>query len=128
MINGARASDYTEPPPDSPPTPEDGDHFPPSAKALGKRRVEPTEELDSTYTQLPSRLNLKTGSTDPHDADHYDQTRDQYYSGDLPDSDSDESWVPHHQQPVQHFVYDAAAERTQQRLKEGHTLLVNGVH
>jgi hypothetical protein len=32
----------------------------------------------------------------------------------------------HH--PVQRYVYDAAAERTQQRIAEGHQLMVNGVH
>lgn len=30
-------------------------------------------------------------------------------------------------QPVK-FVYDAAAERTQERIREGHALVVNGVH
>lgn len=44
------------------------------------------------------------------------------------DSDSDESGYPVKRPPVR-YVYDAAAERTAQHLKEGHvSVLVNGVH
>lgn len=46
---------------------------------------------------------------------------------DRPDSDSDGSQEKRWQQPV-HYVYDAAAERTQQRIREGHVLVLNGVH
>lgn len=45
-----------------------------------------------------------------------------------PEDSSEGGKWHHHQHPPVHFVYDAAAERTQQRLKEGHTLLVNGIH
>ncbi|KAJ7145889.1 hypothetical protein C8R44DRAFT_4134 [Mycena epipterygia] len=34
----------------------------------------------------------------------------------------------HMHHPVQTFVYDAAAERTQARIREGHALVVNRVH
>lgn len=48
------------------------------------------------------------------------------------DEDSPERNNPlaHYLHPVTHFVYDAAAERTQQRIREGHVsvLIVNGVH
>ncbi|KAG5651828.1 hypothetical protein H0H81_007260 [Sphagnurus paluster] len=85
----------------------------PSAKALGKRRV--VEE--DTPTQ--------PGTGDPFD------DRDATFSvDDPPESDDDRSthdsvWPRH--RPVQ-YVYDAAAERTQQRIREGHALVVNGVH
>ncbi|KAG5725088.1 TOM1-like protein 2 [Termitomyces sp. T112] len=84
----------------------------PSEKALGKQRVVEEDTLD-----------------------HYGQEdildgRDETYSVDSRlDSDDDrsthEGWPYHRQQ--QQFVYDAVAERTQQRIREGQTLLVNGV-
>ncbi|CAK5271033.1 unnamed protein product [Mycena citricolor] len=79
----------------------------PSAKALGKRRVEP----DS----VPA--------ADPPSSYNSDNFEDR-----LSDSEDEESpaklWQ-HMHHPVQHYVYDAAAERTQERLKEAHLQLVH---
>lgn len=49
---------------------------------------------------------------------------------DSDEEDSPEGLWQHMHHPVQHFVYDAAAERTQQRIREGHehAIMVNGVH
>ncbi|PBK71749.1 hypothetical protein ARMSODRAFT_954590 [Armillaria solidipes] len=85
----------------------------PSAKALGKRRVIEAEEADNPF--------------DPDDL--FYENRDEFPVEERNDSDSDDSrdvrW--HNAHPV-HFVYDAAAERTRQRLEKGHSLVVNGVH
>ncbi|KAK0200973.1 hypothetical protein DFS33DRAFT_1092493 [Desarmillaria ectypa] len=85
----------------------------PSAKALGKRRLIDAEEADTPF--------------DPDDL--FYENRDEFPVEDRNDSDSDDSrdvrW--HNAHPV-HFVYDAAAERTRQRLEKGHALVVNGVH
>ncbi|KAH7924445.1 hypothetical protein BV22DRAFT_1013288 [Leucogyrophana mollusca] len=83
----------------------------PSAKALGKRRI--VEEPEDTY---------------PSDDIYYNQ-RENPYSRDGPtDSDSDDgALTPRHH--ATQYVYDAAAERTAQRLREGRvSVLVNGVH
>lgn len=82
----------------------------PSAKALGKRRV--IEDAEA--------------------CDAWDQSRDRNAAASVRDlvvdSDSDESGYPVRRPPVR-YVYDAAAERTAQHLKEGHiSVLVNGVH
>ncbi|KAJ7656692.1 hypothetical protein B0H17DRAFT_1337923 [Mycena rosella] len=92
---------------------DDGDERPmqPSAKALGKRPVmaDPYQPLDDELS-----LGLKDNLDDrPEDSD---------------EEDSPERLWQHIHHPVQHFVYDAAAERTQQRIREGHALVVNGVH
>jgi len=83
----------------------------PSAKALGKRKVIEAE---------PDR------ASDANDLFH--DARDEPYPPDnRVDSDSDEvsgRW----QQPTK-YVYDAAAERTQQRIRRGRvSTLVDGVH
>lgn len=62
----------------------------------------------------------------------WDQSRDRNGAASVRDSavdsDSDESGYPVKRPPVR-YVYDAAAERTAQHLKEGHvSVLVNGVH
>ncbi|KAJ7938198.1 hypothetical protein B0H13DRAFT_2648652 [Mycena leptocephala] len=98
---------------------EDADERPykPSAKALGKRKV----VVDTDDHGQPYDDDLSLGLKDNLD--------------DRPLGDSDEedtperNWV-NHLHPVTHFVYDAAAERTQQRIREGHVsvLVVNGVH
>ncbi|KAF8438655.1 hypothetical protein L210DRAFT_3646904 [Boletus edulis BED1] len=77
----------------------------PSAKALGKRRV--YEEPDEGESN-----NAFFGKTDSH-----------RYS--TAESDSDDAAFLPKRQPTR-YVYDAAAERTAQHLREGH--LVNGVH
>lgn len=46
---------------------------------------------------------------------------------DRPMSDDEDDADGWQHRPVQ-YVYDAAAERTQQRIREGHALVVNGVH
>ncbi|KAJ6554041.1 hypothetical protein DFH09DRAFT_1280745 [Mycena vulgaris] len=86
----------------------------PSAKALGKRKVvaDPYDRMQPPEDDLP--LGLKDNLDDrPEDSD---------------EEDTPERLWQHIHHPVQHFVYDAAAERTQQRIREGHALVVNGVH
>ncbi|TFK69806.1 hypothetical protein BDN72DRAFT_767546 [Pluteus cervinus] len=76
----------------------------PSAKALGKRRlVEPDAKPDSLFA-----------------------SEDRSADDGLVDSDSDDSAGQWNQRI--NYVYDAAAERTQERIREGHNQLVNGVH
>lgn len=85
----------------------------PSAKALGKRKV--VEEAQESIT------------SDNGD----DLEKDHTYPGDDPgDSDLDDSIETRWRSPPVKYVYDAAAERTQQRLREGleHGQVVNGVH
>ncbi|CCM02123.1 uncharacterized protein FIBRA_04200 [Fibroporia radiculosa] len=87
----------------------------PSAKALGKRRV------------------IENAEPDPFDADdtyydHSDETP--RMADDAFESDSDDGRHRSRPQPV-HYVYDAAAERTQQRIREGRlaaAALVGSVH
>ncbi|KAI9571856.1 hypothetical protein HD554DRAFT_2213278 [Boletus coccyginus] len=85
---------------------DDGTHTPiqPSAKALGKRRV--VEEPDDGELN-----NAFFGKNDS-------------YKDPAVDSDSDDTGYLPKRQPTR-YVYDAAAERTAQHLREG---LVNGVH
>ncbi|KAG6855626.1 hypothetical protein H0H87_012931 [Tephrocybe sp. NHM501043] len=83
----------------------------PSAKALGKQRV------------------VEDDPPEHYGEEDYYESRDETYSMDSrvetdDDGSMHEGWL--HQRPTQ-FVYDAAAERTQQRIREGN-LLVNGVH
>lgn len=100
------------------PTPrnyDDGGGYPegPSAKALGKRKVVEAAQEPTT--------------SDNGD----DLEKDQTYPGDDPgDSDLEDSIETRWRCPPVKYVYDAAAERTQQRLKEGleHGQVVNGVH
>ncbi|KAI0920434.1 hypothetical protein AcW1_002174 [Taiwanofungus camphoratus] len=76
----------------------------PSAKALGKRKVIEPVESDRGF--------------DTDDL-FYDHTDESLRSTDDPlDSDSEEGRIRGWHQPV-HYVYDAAAERLQQRIKEG---------
>ncbi|KAH7911794.1 hypothetical protein BJ138DRAFT_1005899 [Hygrophoropsis aurantiaca] len=82
----------------------------PSAKALGKRRI--VEDPEDTYQ-----------------SDDYYHQHTNPYSRDAPiDSDSDDgALTPRHH--ATQYVYDAAAERTAQRIREGRvSVLVNGVH
>lgn len=80
----------------------------PSEKALGKRRV--VYETD-VYD-----------SCDPYS----DKNVASSFRDSVVDSDSDEvAYMP--KRPPVRYVYDAAAERTAQQLKEGR-VLVNGVH
>lgn len=88
----------------------------PSAKALGKRRqIEPTES-DRGF--------------DPDDI-FYDNADDQSrHNDDSLESDSDDGRHHRWHQPVQ-YVYDAAAERTQERIRQGRVAaaaLVGSVH
>jgi len=77
----------------------------PSAKALGKRRV--VEDPDDGESN-----NAVGGRNDP-------------YRDTAADSDSDDTGFLPKRRPTR-YVYDAAAERTAQHLREGR--LVNGVH
>ncbi|KAJ3819568.1 hypothetical protein F5880DRAFT_1489456 [Lentinula raphanica] len=76
----------------------------PSAKALGKRRVDVTNEPDNSFN--------------PDDL-YYDQDRalDAYYPDGRPRS-RNQGLLHQLRHPPVHFVYDAAAERTQQRIRE----------
>ncbi|KAJ7670447.1 hypothetical protein B0H17DRAFT_1085868 [Mycena rosella] len=87
---------------------DDGDERPMqlSAKALGKRPV-----MADPYCLS---LGLKDNLDDRPE--------------DLDEENSPERLWQHIHHPVQHFVYDAAAERTQQQIREGHALVVNGGH
>ncbi|KAJ7619425.1 hypothetical protein FB45DRAFT_158446 [Roridomyces roridus] len=98
--------------------PEDDDYderpMQPSAKALGKRKVaDPVDRIDSRDDELAG---LKDDFDDrPLDSDDDDETPHGLWQ--------------HLHHPVQHFVYDAAAERTQQRLLAANAnVMVNGVH
>ncbi|KAF8990264.1 hypothetical protein BDQ17DRAFT_1433919 [Cyathus striatus] len=84
----------------------------PSAKALGKQKAAEPDESEVF---------------DPNDIYYNNKSHRSF--DDLVDSDQESSnegrWHP--LAPPVHYVYDAAAERTQQRIREGHAL-VNGVH
>ncbi|KIJ60449.1 hypothetical protein HYDPIDRAFT_139136 [Hydnomerulius pinastri MD-312] len=83
----------------------------PSAKALGKRRV--VEEPDEYES---SNMFFGNNKEDPYNHDS------------AVDSDSDDGGLIPKRQAT-HYVYDAAAERTAQHLREGRvSVLVNGVH
>ena len=69
-----------------------------------------------------------TGQFDPDDI-FYDQSSESIRNSEDSDSDDTRPRNPWHR-PV-HYVYDAAAERTQQRIREGRlaaAALVGGVH
>ncbi|KAF7313226.1 hypothetical protein MKEN_01009200 [Mycena kentingensis (nom. inval.)] len=87
----------------------------PSAKALGKRRVL-AEEPESGSESGAFRF----GNTDMDD--------DRLSDSDDEDTPSRMWQRAHH--PVQHYVYDAVAERAEQRLREEsqNRMIVNGVH
>jgi hypothetical protein len=103
----------------------------PSAKALGKRKVvedeDPDRKLLSRFTVGLPLMWSTTGPFDPDDI-FYDHRDEQYPVEDKLDSDSDDLSGGLWSQPV-HYVYDAAAERTQQRIRRGRvSTLVDGVH
>ena len=60
------------------------------------------------------------------DGTFYEQKGDPFPVDDQPHPDRDDGTEKGYRHQV-HYVYDAAAERTQQRIQEGHAL-VNGVH
>ncbi|CAL1694920.1 unnamed protein product [Somion occarium] len=74
----------------------------PSAKALGKRRQLEPSDVDNPF--------------DPDDM-FYDHGPDSRQSDSFSDSDSDDAYSGS-KRPHIHYVYDAAAERTKQRIKE----------
>ncbi|KAH9834382.1 uncharacterized protein C8Q71DRAFT_768478 [Rhodofomes roseus] len=88
----------------------------PSTKALGKRRQIDPPESERGF--------------DPDDI-FYDNADDQSRQNDESlESDSDDGQHHRWHQPV-HYVYDAAAERTQERIRQGRiaeSALVGGVH
>ncbi|KAK2466594.1 hypothetical protein APHAL10511_000852 [Amanita phalloides] len=86
---------------------EDGTPARPSAKALGKRRLV-EGVVSSNFNQL------------------YQANRDSFDFDDTQvDSDQeDDEWL----HPPVKYVYDAAAERTRQRIREATAAMVNGVH
>ena len=102
----------------------------PSAKALGKRRAVPVDE-DCKIVVLPTwpvtDMAVCPAAFDPDDLfyEHGNESR----RSDALSEDSDEPLQRPWHQPV-HYVYDAAAERTRERLQEiGLTnAVVNEVH
>ncbi|KAF9460486.1 hypothetical protein BDZ94DRAFT_1266034 [Collybia nuda] len=84
----------------------------PSAKALGKRKVVEEEPLEEPF--------------DSDDVD-FDSDKDTFPLDERPGSEPGNEVGDWRYQPVQ-YVYDAAAERTQQRIRDGHALVVNGIH
>ncbi|KAH9893941.1 hypothetical protein C8Q73DRAFT_745604 [Cubamyces lactineus] len=97
----------------------------PSAKALGKRKVvEPPPDEDRKYS---AQTNLQS-PFDPNDI-FYNHSNDSFHISEESDSEEGKSKNPWHK-PI-HYVYDAAAERTAQRIREGRlaaAALVGGVH
>ncbi|KAL7278621.1 hypothetical protein ACG7TL_007622 [Trametes sanguinea] len=87
----------------------------PSAKALGKRKVvDPPPDEDRSF--------------DPNDI-FYNHNNDSFHNSDESESEEARAKNPWHR-PI-HYVYDAAAERTAQRIREGRlaaAALVGGVH
>ncbi|KAK7695193.1 hypothetical protein QCA50_002383 [Cerrena zonata] len=75
----------------------------PSAKALGKRKQVVHDDADNPF--------------DPDDI-FYEHAPDSRQSDSLSGSDSDDPYGEH-KRPQVNYVYDAAAERTKQRIKEG---------
>lgn len=106
----------------------------PSAKALGKRKIVDSESTDRElilqmfYLSRLNNAHLTLGPFDPDDIFYEHKDEPSYPMEDRLDLDPDEDVNGRWQQPVR-FVYDAAAERTQQRIREGQSVgLVNGVH
>lgn len=59
---------------------------------------------------------------------YFDDREDNIFPpDDRSDSDSEEDMDEWQRRPVR-YVYDAAAERTKQRIREGQALVVDGVH
>ncbi|KAJ7227414.1 hypothetical protein GGX14DRAFT_555967 [Mycena pura] len=100
----------------------------PSAKALGKRKVvaDPLDHgrNETLFAAMIDAHVLFTESGDEMSMGPKDSLDDR-----LTDSEDDEdSPLGFRHRSVQHYVYDAVVERMQQRLRDGHQLLVNGVH
>ncbi|KAJ3836728.1 hypothetical protein F5878DRAFT_248098 [Lentinula raphanica] len=107
----------------------------PSAKALGKRRVDVTNEPDNSFNpdDLYYDQDRALGSTNLYNAYEGDNTipteggnfnynsesddSDAYYPDGRPRS-RNQGLLHQLRHPPVHFVYDAAAERTQQRIRE----------
>jgi hypothetical protein len=89
-----------------------------------------SERLNHQNVSLPNLLcddYLLIGLIATFDDIYVDDREDNIFPpDDRSDSDSEED-VDEWQRPV-HYVYDAAAERTQQRIREGQLLVVDGVH
>ncbi|PFH50012.1 hypothetical protein AMATHDRAFT_75881 [Amanita thiersii Skay4041] len=87
----------------------------PSAKALGKRRLVESVILDSGTEGDPDMYKTKRDST---------YSMDDERPGSDAEDDGSRGWT----RPVVKYVYDAAAERTQQRIRDATAALtVNGV-
>lgn len=102
----------------------------PSAKALGKRKVVEAEESDRKLLLVHGRITIDVACTGPFDTDDifYEHRDEPYPVEERLDSDSDEALGSRWPQTT-HYVYDAAAERTQQRIRRGRvSTLVDGVH
>lgn len=86
----------------------------PSEKALGKRRVVEEEEPDKPFDTDDLFFDRKTDTLSTDDSIESDR-------------ESDNAVLRKWGHTPVHYVYDAAAERTKQRMERGN-LLVNGVH
>jgi hypothetical protein len=105
----------------------------PSAKALGKQRAIETDSNDCMY--LVSRCPVPLLITEPaysqyaRDSGYYDTDHNRRNSHSFDDSDHEDHLDPPWRRPT-HYVYDAAAERTAERMREEYeqqALLVHGV-
>ncbi|KAK7055193.1 hypothetical protein R3P38DRAFT_2845741 [Favolaschia claudopus] len=92
--------------------------YQPSAKALGKRRVEPETYGDDVGMGRRSSVE-----------NHFDDRPGGYDTDEEGEMTPERMWAAR-MHPATHYVYDAAAERTQARIRQGHVsaLIVNGVH
>ncbi|KAG6330170.1 hypothetical protein ID866_8918 [Astraeus odoratus] len=101
----------------------------PSAKALGKRRVIEDPDGEYRHTSYAWSVRLILGVAVCYSGDQLnDRNTTSPFRDSALDSDSDEMGFLPRRPPIR-YVYDAAAERTAQHLKEGRvSVLVNGVH
>ncbi|KAF6750828.1 hypothetical protein DFP72DRAFT_909441 [Ephemerocybe angulata] len=117
---------------------EDGTPIRPSAKALGKRKVVEPLTPDGTNDTFNHQTARIANGGDPYEDDNFGMNGgeqglglDEVSDGESTDGNGNENghgggigWRSH---PVQ-YVYDAAAERTQERLRVATNALQNGVH
>ena len=96
----------------------------PSDKARGKQRMmEPSYPDDGTLLCIFIATTIDRNPTDAHDS------QEDVLSSPVHITSEVQMAIARWQHPPVHYVYDAAAERTQQRIKEGQQqTLVNGVH
>ncbi|KAG7095922.1 hypothetical protein E1B28_006606 [Marasmius oreades] len=97
----------------------------PSEKALGKRRCADTEDAKSEHARLQQQNRMQDEFN--YNGVNMSPTDDRYSVNYNSDEDGSDGYgergggggYHHHKHPPVQFVYDAAAERTRQRLLEG---------